>query len=179
MTKHIRSVLCDPDRLETIHRLGMTTMESDPKLKGYAEQAAQRVNLPICLITAVLDDAQIFVAHRGLRGWAAEVEGTPVEWSFCQYAVAGGETFVVEDARVHEDVRASPLVQNDGIRCYAGVPLVSGSGHAVGTLCVLGGEPRRFSEEELRDLERMAREVMTHIEEVPVGGRTRGHPEDG
>jgi GAF domain-containing protein len=117
------------------------------------------------MVTVVLDQAQFFAAHHGLDGWQLETRGTPVEWSFCALAVASGEPFVVEDATTHPLTRDNPLVAHEGIRCYAGIPLVSSRGHALGTLCVIGKEPRTFSDAELETLRTLSEQAVRRIEE--------------
>src|SRR5688500_13340652 len=154
----------DEERLQEIADLGMTAPEVDAELQRIATHAAERLNLPIGIVSIVLDRAQYYAASHGLTGWAAEVRGTPVEWSFCAHAVRRREPFVVEDARVNPLVRENPLVQNEGIRCYAGIPLITSRGHALGTLCVAGTEQHSFGPEDLDSLRALAREAMDHIE---------------
>lgn len=63
---------------------------------------------------------------------------------------------------VHDEARLrdNPLVGIEGIRCYAGIPLISARGFALGSLCVIGTEARSFAEEEVDELRAMAREVV-------------------
>ena len=74
------------------------------------------------------------------------------------------EPFVVEDATTHPLVKDIPLVHLDGVRCYAGIPLVTSRGHTVGTLCVIGHEARTFGEDEIQMLRGLARRAMERIE---------------
>ncbi|HEX8903585.1 MAG TPA: GAF domain-containing protein [Longimicrobiaceae bacterium] len=155
----------DADRLREIADLDLLTPEVDAILQRTVEEAAARLHLPMSMVTVVLDEAQFFAAHHGLTGWMAEARGTPVEWSFCANAVASREPFVVEDATTHPAVRDNPLVANDGIRCYAGIPLISSRGHALGTLCVIGTEARTFTGEDLDALRALAKKAVERIEE--------------
>ena len=161
-----------PERLNEIAELDLLSDDVDPILQEATDRAAARLGLPKALVTVVLDQAQFFAAHHGLSGWLAEARGTPVEWSFCAHAVRNGEPFVVEDATSHPLVRENPLVTLDGIRCYAGIPLVTSRGHAVGTLCVIGHEARTFTEQDMADLREIAAETVQAIE-------ARRHPADG
>jgi GAF domain-containing protein len=155
----------EPARLEEIVELGLLSPEIDAILQETAEEAASRLDLPMGLVTVVLDEAQFFAAHHGLSGWMAESRGTPVEWSFCAHAVAGREPFVVEDATTHPVVRDNPLVMHENLRCYAGIPLVTSRGHAIGTLCVAGTEARTFSAADLDELRGLAKKAVERIEE--------------
>lgn len=157
-------IVADPARLHEIAALGLATPEVDAILKEIAEEAAAQLGLPISLVSVVLDEAQFFAASHGLGGWLAQTRGTPVEWSFCANAVRSGEAFVVEDALTHPIVRDNPLVTEEGIRCYAGIPLVSSRGFALGTLCVLGTEQRSFSSEDMEKLRELAERAVERIE---------------
>ncbi len=159
-----RDVLHDPERLAEIAVLGLTSAEVDEVLQQTVDEAARALDLPIGLVTVVLDEAQFFAAHRGLTGWMAQSRGTPVEWSFCANAVRSGEPFVVEDATTHPLVKHMPIVELDDVRCYAGIPLVTSTGHRLGTLCVIGHEPRTFGEQELDVLRGLARKAVERIE---------------
>jgi GAF domain-containing protein len=50
------------------------------------------------------------------------------------------------------------------IRFYAGAPLVTAAGHALGTLCVLDSQPRILSAGEVAQLRDLAAQVVAHIE---------------
>lgn len=155
----------DHERLEEILELGLLEGGVDEELERLVQQATRELDLPISLVSVVLDEAQSFAASHGLTGWMDETRGTPGEWAFCRYAVDSGEPFVVEDAATHPLVRTNPLVTQEGIRCYAGIPLVTSRGHALGTLCVIGREPRKFGREELARLRELADQAVRRIEE--------------
>lgn len=155
----------DPARLAEIAALGLTAAEVDDVLQQTVDEAAARLHLPMGLVSIVMDEAQWFAAHTGLPAWMAEARGTPVEWSFCANAVRSGEPFVVEDATTHPLVKDNPLVPMDNVRCYAGIPLVTSTGKTLGTLCVIGTQPRSFSEDEMEILRGLAQRAIERIEE--------------
>lgn len=154
----------DPARLAEIATLGLTLGDVDEVLQRTVDAAAAALDLPTALVTVVMDEAQWFAAHTGLAPWLAEARGTPLEWSFCVNAVRSGEPFVVEDATTHPLVKDIPLVELDGVRCYAGIPLVTSTGQRLGTLCVVGTEPRSFPEGEMETLRGLAAQALDRIE---------------
>lgn len=160
----MQATLQQRERLQEIADLGLTSAETDQILQEVCTQAANALGLPIGLVTVVLDEAQHFAAQFGLNGWLEEANGTPVEWSFCRFAVATKEEFVVQDAEQHELVQQSPLVTMDGLRCYAGIPLISSRGFALGSFCVAGLESREFSENDLATLRGYAATAIERIE---------------
>ena len=151
-------------RLQEIADLGLVSAEADGVLEDLTEEAAGALGLPTALVSVVTDSAQYFAASHGLAGWLAEARGTPKEWSFCRHAVGDKTTFAVENAVLDERVLDSPLVTEDGIGCYLGVPLVTSRGHAVGTLCVVGPAARTFSDEDHDTLQKLAARAVARIE---------------
>ena len=160
----VETALHDQARLREIHELGLLSEEVDAILQEEARAAAEHFGLPIGLVSIVLDDTQYFAAQHGLGDWLAEQRGTPVEWSFCRFAVATKEAFVVENAPEHELVATNPLVEYEGIRCYAGIPMISSRGHALGSFCVIGPQERSFSEDDIAELRQRAARAVTRIE---------------
>jgi len=156
--------LRDRERLKEIAALRLTEPDVEHILRDVCREASRALGLPIGLVTIVLDEAQHFAAQHGLEGWMNETQGTPVEWSFCRHTVADKSSFVVNDAQTNARMQDSPLVTRDGLRCYAGMPLVTSRGLAVGSLCVAGVEPRDFTPAELGALQRHATEAMRRIE---------------
>jgi GAF domain-containing protein len=157
--------LYDVDRLQEIADLDLLSAEVDPILRDVASQAAERLGLPVSLISVVLDEALHVAGSHGIDGlWLGETRGHPVEWSFCATSVRTRDAFVVESATTHATHRTNPLVTMDGVRCYAGVPMISSRGHVLGNLCVVGLEERSFAEEEIEVLRELAREAVRRIE---------------
>jgi hypothetical protein len=94
------------------------------------------------------------VVHLAREGFDERV--VRADESFCTHAVQQEGTFVVEDATLDPRFVDNPYVlQPNGVRFYAGQPLVAPGGHRVGTLCIADTRPRHFTAEQaalLRDL---------------------------
>ena len=162
----VNDPLFDAARLQEIADLDLLSPEVDPILRDVAEQAAARLGLPVSLISVVLDEALHVAGSHGIDGlWLGETRGHPVEWSFCATSVRTRDAFVVESATLDPVHGSNPLVTQDGVRCYAGVPLISSRGHVLGNLCVVGLEERTFSADEVEVLRELAREAVRRIEE--------------
>ena len=158
--------LYDEARLREIIDLDLLAPDVDPLLADIANSAAQRLGLPVGMISVVLDEALHVAGFHGPDGlWLDETRGHPVEWSFCATSVRTRDAFVVENAEVHPEHRTNPLVTQDGVRCYAGVPMISSRGYVLGNLCVVGLEQRPFSEDDVTVLRDLAAEAVRRIEQ--------------
>jgi GAF domain-containing protein len=122
--------------------------------------AANVCNAPICLLTFVDADRQWFKSNVGLA-----VKETSREYSFCSHALLEPDIFVVPDARADERFADNPLVTGEpSIRFYAGVPLRTPEGAAVGTLCVIDREPRQLTQQQLDKIKALAASAVLLLE---------------
>src|SRR5919112_4342319 len=116
------------------------------------------------MITLVGDDRQTFIGHAGLRQDIADEGGTALSHSFCRYAVATGERFVVVDARESALLRESPAIEEHEQVAYAGAPLrLADGGPVLGTLCVVEPHPRHWTEDDLATLDELAEVAQTEL----------------
>jgi diguanylate cyclase (GGDEF)-like protein/PAS domain S-box-containing protein len=140
-------------RLEAVREYDPFGAFDDAAYHGLLDLARELFGVPAAFISLVDRDEQVFPAGRGIA-----VCGSSRAVSFCAHAVANEEILVVLDATLDPRFADNPLVTGPPhIRFYAGVPLVSPSGHAVGTFCLLGYEPHNsFTEPQRLNLRRLA-----------------------
>ena len=173
MTDAVRyDPVTDLDRLAEIADLDLFSTRAKATLDAFARRAAERFDMPIGLVSVVLDDSQFLAGTHGVTGWMAEAEGTPVEWSFCVTSVRTRTAYVVPDARTDVVQRDNPLVTVDGVGSYAGTPLITSRGHVLGNHCVLGTTARDFTPQEVAELQEMADEVVAEIERTRMSAGT-------
>lgn len=116
--------------------------------------------VPIALITLIDLDRQWFKSRVGV-----DLKETPRNVSFCGYTLLQADLFVVEDATADPRFADNPLVCGDlKIRFYAGMPLITPGGHAVGTLCALDREPRTLSPEQAQTIRILSHQALTQLE---------------
>jgi PAS domain S-box-containing protein len=124
------------------------------------ELAAELCETPIALISLIDARRQWFKARHGV-----EVTETPREISFCTWALDYPDLLEVADARRDSRFADNPLVAGEsGVRFYAGAPLRTPEGYALGTLCVIDHVPRVLTERQRRVLIVLARQVMHQLE---------------
>jgi diguanylate cyclase (GGDEF)-like protein len=134
--------------------------EPDEDFDRITRIASQMLGMPIAVISLVDHERQWFLSRVGL-----EARETAREIAFCAHTICSDQVMVVSDARDDGRFRDNPLVTGaPHIRFYAGAPLRTRDGHALGTLCVIGPEPRQLGDNEQRLLAELAGMVIHTLE---------------
>lgn len=158
------SGLRDPGRLAMLERLSLLDASADEAFDRLARLTSQLLNAPVALVSLVGEDRQRFRGCVGLpEPWASWRE-TPLSHSFCQHTVTTGEPLVIEDARTHPIVQDNLAIRDLGVVAYAGIPLMTGEGHVLGSFCAIDHQPRQWTAEQLDWLRSLAASAMTEIE---------------
>jgi hypothetical protein len=159
-----RTALEDPARLAALERLDLLDAKADAGFDRYTALAARMLDAPVALVSLVDSDHQIFASQRGLNEpWATRGE-TPLSHSFCQHAVTSGAPLVVSDAREHPLVRDNLAIHDLEVIAYAGAPIFTREGLALGTLCVIDHQPRHWTRDQVEMLTDLAGAVASEIE---------------
>lgn len=149
------------ERLQALAQYGLSSTMALPSLGPVVEIAAQLFDAPTAAVNMVGRDEVFFAASCGVGecDMARDI-------SFCAHAITQQEVMVVEDARLDSRFHDNPLVTGPAqIRFYAGVPVRSPDGHALGALCVIDSKPRSsFSSEERARLKDLAKLVSDRLE---------------
>jgi GAF domain-containing protein len=166
MTTH----LTDPARILALAGLDLDHPDLRPRLDAITERTAERLGLPISLVTFVLDTAQFIGGSHGVDNWISGAQGTPVEWSFCARTVETGQDFVVPDTTLEPYLAGNPLATVDGFRSYAGAPLIL-DGQVLGAHCVISTATHEFTDADLAELRAGADEIVAVLSEfrLPTG----------
>ncbi len=152
----------DPERLKALQATGLLDSPPETAFDQITRIAAKLLDAPSAFVT-LIDSRRQYIKSAHNAGLASGSE-TTLDESFCKFTVASGNSFLVEDARENDLVRASPAVAN-GVMAYAGVPLKTADGHSIGALCVIDSRPRNWSGEDISSLEVLVRSAMSLIEE--------------
>ncbi len=151
----------EASRLQTLQRYEVLDTPPEPAFDDIVHLAAQICQAPIALVSLIDGTRQWFKARQGLA-----VEETPRDFAFCSHAIlTPDQVMEVPNALDDDRFADNPLVTGaPDIRFYAGAPLVSPSGHALGTLCVIDRQERRLTPEQLQSLAALARLVVNQLE---------------
>jgi PAS domain S-box-containing protein len=150
----------EPARLEALLTHDILDTPPEGEFDEITALAAEICGTPIALITLVDETRQWFKSRVGL-----EVTETPREVAFCSHTICGQHVFLVTDAAADPRFAQNPLVlQEPNIRFYAGAPLLTANGEALGTLCVIDRVPRELTALQQRALEVLSRQVMRQMQ---------------
>jgi diguanylate cyclase len=139
----------------------------EPVFDRVTRLASRMLDVPMALFSLVDADRQWFKSRVGME--SAE---TPREYAFCAHAIGMSTPLVVQDALEDGRFSDNPLVNGPpNIRFYAGVPIRTTAGLAIGTLCALDTRPRTLSEDEaglLNDLAAILTKEVQYRERMAV-----------
>ncbi len=150
----------ETERLAALRRYRILDTKPEQAFDDLTLLASHICNTPFALITLVDADRQWFKARFGIA-----VTQTSRSISFCSHAIEQNGLYIVADASQHERFRDNPMVISEpGIRFYAGAPLVTPDGHALGTLCVADQVPRTLTPGQIESLEALRRQAQAQLE---------------
>lgn len=152
----------EAERMRALLKFDLLETGQDPDFDNLARLASEICGTPISLVSLVDSDRQWFKSNIGLDG----VTETDRCDAFCAYNILDpNDIMVIPDARLDERFVNNPLVTGyPNIVFYAGAPLVTNEGHALGSLCVIDREPRKLTENQKRALASLGRQVVKLME---------------
>jgi formate hydrogenlyase transcriptional activator len=162
--RELTHVLEDEARLEALRRTSLLDSPPEEAFDRLTRLATTVLHVPVAIISLLDRDRQFIKSACGLSGSLESLRKTPLEHSFCKHPVGSGEPLVVADNRSHPVVGNYPAVTELGLMAYAGIPLITSDGHALGTFCVLDERPHEWTEEEVAILNVLASSTVSEIE---------------
>ncbi len=154
-------IASETDRLAALADYQLLDTPGEELFDAFTRLAAQICGVPISLISLIDSDRQWFKSSVGLDG----VSEISREIAFCDHAIRGENLFEICDAQLDERFARNPLVTGDmRLRFYAGVPLITSGGAALGTLCVLDRQPRELTIEQRTALRMIADAILEQFE---------------
>lgn len=158
----LAAALGEAARIAALQALNVMDSQEERAYDDITRMAATVCGTPIALVSLVDGSRQWFKSRVGLQA-----KETPRELAFCAHAIqAPDQVMVVQDAKADPRFVDNALVTGDpNIRFYAGAPLVTSDGHALGTLCVIDTVPRDISAEQLQELAFLANQVVATLEQ--------------
>lgn len=149
----------EDERIATLKGLNILRTEPEERFDRITRLAATAMDVPIVLVSLVDEETQWFKSCVGL-----DVRETSREVAFCAHAILEDDILEVQDTLLDDRFADNPLVTGEPkIRFYAGHPLKSPDGFALGTLCLIDNKPRRLDSNHRQMLIDLAAMVETEI----------------
>lgn len=158
------------ERQHALDRLHIVDTLPETVYDDLACVAARVCETPIALLSLIDRERQWFKARVGLGD-----HETPRSVAVCEQAIRKpGQLMEVRDLAHDLRFASFPGVAGElHARFYAGMPLVTSEGHAIGTLCVVDRQPRALTRTQRASLASLARIAMALLE-----GHARKHQEE-
>jgi PAS domain S-box-containing protein len=148
------------ERLQALHGSGILDTAPERSYDQLTELAASICGTPIAILSLIDTDRQWFKSKVGVS-----FQQTSRDVAFCAHTILKSDLLIVPDAASDERFADNPLVASEPhIRFYAGAPLITTEGHALGTLCVLDYVPRELSGQQREALQVLSSQAVTQIE---------------
>ncbi len=150
----------EEQRLQALNRYEILDTDREQGFDDITLLASHICGVPIALISLVDEQRQWFKSRIGV----GESE-TARDVAFCAHGILQPEFFEIEDARNDPRFATNPLVTGDAkIRFYAGAPLRTSDGYALGMLCVKDRVPRALMPDQKAALQALSRQVVAQLE---------------
>ncbi|TWI53685.1 PAS domain S-box-containing protein/diguanylate cyclase (GGDEF)-like protein [Pseudomonas duriflava] len=150
----------ESERIALLNTLEMLNTDAEPVFDRITQLAADIFETPIASVTLLDGDRAWFKSCVGIS-----FDEAPREHSFCAYSIQQHDPLIVPDMMKDARFMQNPYVLGPPhIRFYAGAPVESLEGHALGALCVIDTQPRQFSSRQARILKSLAGMVSREIQ---------------
>jgi len=150
----------EEERLRSLQCSGILDSAAERPYDQLTQLAASICGTPIAILSLIDSDRQWFKSKVGVS-----FQQTSRDVAFCAHAILQRDLLVVPDAVSDERFADNPLVMSEPhIRFYAGAPLITPEGHALGTLCVLDYVSRQLSDQQREALRLLSSLAVTQIE---------------
>jgi PAS domain S-box-containing protein len=150
----------ESSRLAALESYQILDTESEQAFDDLTLLASHICETPIALF-GLIDESRVwFKSKVGYDG-----STIPREISFCTHTIEGSGCLIVPDLDQDERFHDHPLrAIHPEVRFYAGVPIHTREGHAIGAVCVLDQKPRVLSVGQIKALEAISRQAFEHLE---------------
>ncbi len=156
--------LDDANRNRLIEEILASGDEVNWEFDRFTRLAGAALRVPICLVSFVTSDRQVFAGACGLPPELDAVRETPLSHSICQHAVNLRSLLVINDTTLDPRVSEILSVAEYGIRAYLGCPLMTDEGDVLGSFCAIDHVPRDWTMEEIDQIRDFGALVVQKIE---------------
>ncbi len=157
-----QAILENPARLRALERTGLLDTPPEETFDRLTRLAAKLLRVPVTFISLLDKDRDFYKSASGFPEPLAsvrQIEGR----TFCHHAIGSSSPLVIGDTLADPEFKTVPTVESLGIRAYAGVPLITSDGHALGSFCAIDYAPREWTAQDLEILSELSSSAMNEI----------------
>ena len=160
----------DPLRVAALMRYRDLDYSNAPEFETITQLIADICEVPMSALTFVdIDEVKLLFTY-GIKG----VTSVPRDISFCEKTIFQSNLLEIPDTHLHPEFKQSPLVIEDPkIRFYTGIPLLTDDGYAIGTMCVMGQQPKILSSSQKSSLIDLGKVVTKLLESKLIESLSR------
>lgn len=152
----------DSQRLNAVLQTGLLDTPPEESFDRLTRLAAKLTGVPTTFISLVEQGRDFYKSCFGFGEPLAttrQIEGR----TFCHHAIVSSEPLIINDTMEHPVFREIPTVRSLGVRAYAGIPLITDDGHAIGSFCAIDFVPRAWTALDVEILTELAASAMREI----------------
>nr|WP_281375586.1 HAMP domain-containing sensor histidine kinase [Haloferula luteola] len=138
--------------MESLRKTGLVGQGGFNEYDRLTELASSVLKVPVCLVSLVDDEKQVFPGACGLPAPMDQERKTPLSHSFCQLAVRTRRPLIIRDASRDARVAGNPAILDLGVMAYLGFPIIGRDFQALGAFCVIDSQPRAWTAGEIRQV---------------------------
>lgn len=156
------SAVKDQQRLDAVVQTGLLDTPPEESFDRLTRLAAKLIGVPATFISLVDQNRDFYKSCFGFGEPLAttrQLEGR----TFCHHAIVSSGPLLINDTAADPVFREVPTVQSLGVRAYAGIPLITDEGHAIGSFCAIDFAPRTWSSLDVEILTELAASAMREI----------------
>ena len=160
----LKRVAQDPERLAALNATALLDSPADEAFDRFTRLAVRLLKADAAFVSLLDAKRVFFKSYISAEAISPEIREVPIGKSFCPYTVAQGSVLLVSDARVDPQFQAHSAIRDFGLVAYAGMPLVTADGHALGSFCVFDSKPHAWTQDEIDLLADLSAAVVSEIE---------------
>jgi GAF domain-containing protein len=163
-SRSISTILNNPARLEALRRYALLDTPTEEAFDRLTRLASKIADAPVSLISLLDADRQFVKSFVGVGDPISVTQELDLPYSLCKHMLVDHKPLIIEDARQNTTVSDNLAVTEMGVVGYLGMPLLTSTGHNIGSFCVIDTKPRQWSDRQIEIMRELAVSVMTEIE---------------
>jgi EAL domain-containing protein (putative c-di-GMP-specific phosphodiesterase class I)/GGDEF domain-containing protein len=161
MQLNMKQIKSEMERVDALYQFGILNTNTNEYFDMITRLVTELYTTSGAYISLIDSDRQWV---KSTVGFCTQHSTYQREQTFCDHTIRMGELLVIEDTLLDPRFASLDLVLGpSSVRFYAGAPLVTSKGYAIGALCVIDKKPRTFSEADRFRLSHLAALLMEYI----------------